>query len=253
MMWDSTNLEGDNVMSGFDIAAVLDEAWSLTKRQYWHWLLVIVVAIAIPSAIILVGVLAAIAVPALGAIVIFIGILGFFYTFLGILRNAYNASEGAKPSVSVLLRSDRFWWFLVAGVVYIGIVTIGLFAFIIPGLIFALMFALFPYALIGKPGMTGFASLAMSWELITTSFWRFIGFRIVLIGATVAITLVVAVAQAILTGVLDSDSNVLTSILLVVVTVVALFVNVFVAAFSYLADALAYRRLSGDGEVLRPS
>lgn len=239
-------------MSGFDIAAVLDEAWSLTKRQYWHWLLVIVVAIAIPSAIILVGVLAAIAVPALGAIVIFIGIVGFFYTFLGILRNAYNASEGAKPSVSVLLRSDRFWWFLVAGVVYIGIVTIGLFAFIIPGLIFALMFALFPYALIGKPGMTGFGALAMSWELITTSFWRFIGFRIVLIGATVAITLVAVLAQGILTGLLDSDSNFLTSILLVAVSVIALFVNVFVAAFSYLADALAYRRLSGDGEVVRP-
>jgi hypothetical protein len=239
-------------MSGFDIAAVLDEAWSLTKRQYWYWLLVIVVAIAIPSAIIVVGVLAAIAVPALGAIVIFIGILGFFYTFLGILRNAYNASEGAKPSVSVLLRSDRFWWFLVAGVVYIGIVTVGLFAFIIPGLIFAFMFGLFPYALIGKPGMTGFGALAMSWELITTSFWRFIGFRIVLIGATVAISLVAVVAQGILTGALDSDSNILTSILLVVLLVIALFVNVFVAAFSYLADALAYRRLSGEGEVVRP-
>ena len=114
-------------MSGFDIAAVLDEAWSLTKRQYWHWLLVVVLAVAIPLAIIVVGALAAMAVPALGAIVIFIGVLGFFYTFLGLLRNAYNASEGAKPSVGVLLRSDRFWWFLVAGAVYIGIVVVGLF------------------------------------------------------------------------------------------------------------------------------
>ena len=149
-------------MSGFDIAAVLDEAWSLTKRQYWHWLLVVVLAVAIPLAIIVVGALAAMAVPALGAIVIFIGVLGFFYTFLGLLRNAYNASEGAKPSVGVLLRSDRFWWFLVAGAVYIGIVVVGLFAFIIPGLILAFMFALFPYALIGKPGMTGFGALAMS-------------------------------------------------------------------------------------------
>ncbi len=74
----------EETISGFDIAAVLDEAWSLTKRQYWHWLLVIVVAVAIPSAIILVGVLAAMAVPALGAIVIFVGVLGFFYTILGL-------------------------------------------------------------------------------------------------------------------------------------------------------------------------
>lgn len=240
-------------MSGFDIAAVLDEAWSLTKRQYWHWLLVVVLAVAIPLAIIVVGALAAMAVPALGAIVIFIGVLGFFYTFLGLLRNAYNASEGAKPSVGVLLRSDRFWWFLVAGAVYIGIVVVGLFAFIIPGLILAFMFALFPYALIGKPGRTGFGALAMSWELITTSFWRFIGFRIVLIGATAALTVLAVFVQSILGAVAVDDLNVLTGILSVIAFILVALINVFVAAFTYLADALAYRRLSGDGEVVRPA
>lgn len=240
-------------MSGFDIAAVLDEAWSLTKRQYWHWLLVVVLAVAIPLAIIVVGALAAMAVPALGAIVIFIGVLGFFYTFLGLLRNAYNSSEGAKPSVGVLLRSDRFWWFLVAGAVYIGIVVVGLFAFIIPGLILAFMFALFPYALIGKPGRTGFGALAMSWELITTSFWRFIGFRIVLIGATAALTVLAVFVQSILGAVAVDDLNVLTGILSVIAFILVALINVFVAAFTYLADALAYRRLSGDGEVVRPA
>ena len=238
-------------MSGFDIAAVRDEAWSLTKRQYWHWLLVIFVAITIPVAILIVGALAAITVPALGAIVIFLGILGFFYTFLGILRNAYNASEGAKPSVGVLLRSDRYWWFLVAGLVYTGIVVVGLIAFIIPGLILAFMFALFPYALIGNAGMTGFAALAMSWELITTSFWRVIGFKIVLIGATVSLTVVASVSQSILIGGAN-DFNVLTSIVSVIAFILVLLVNVFVAAFTYLADALAYRRLSGDGKVVHP-
>lgn len=89
-------------MANFNSAEILDEAWNLTKRQYWHWLLVIVVAIAAPGAIILVGVLAAVAVPVIGVLVILVGIVGFFYTFLGILRNAYNASEGAKPSVGVL-------------------------------------------------------------------------------------------------------------------------------------------------------
>ncbi len=239
-------------MSGFDIAAVLDEAWGLTKRQYWHWLLVIVVAVAIPSAIILVGVLAAMAVPALGAIVIFVGVLGFFYTIFGLFRNAYNASEGAKPSVGVLLRSDRFWWFLIAELVYIGVVVVGLIPFIIPGLILAMMLALFPYALIGKPGMTGFGALAMSWELITTSFWRFMGFRIVLIGATVAISVVAVLGQLILRATAANELNVLTGILSFIAFALVALVNVFVVAFTYLADALAYRRLSGDGEVVRP-
>lgn len=241
-------------MSSFNIAEILDEAWSLTKRHYWNWLLVIVVAVAVPTAIIVIGGIAAAAVPALGAIVILIGVLGFFYTFLGILRNAYNASEGAKPSLGVLFRSDRFWWFLVAGAVFIGIVVAGLFALIIPGIIFAFMFALFPFALIGNPGMTGFAALARSWELITTAFWRYIGLRVVLFGATAALVVASFAVQSIF-GVAagDTDSNLLITILLLVGAVIGVLINVFVSAFTYLADALAYRRLANDGEVVRPA
>jgi hypothetical protein len=253
-MWDTAISEGEYVMNSFNIAEVLDEAWSLTKRQYWHWLLVVVVAVLVPGIIVGIGIAAALAVPALGAIVIIIGILGFFYTFLGLLRNAYNASEGAKPSVGVLFRSDRFWWFLVAGAVYIGIVVTGLFALIIPGLIFAFMFALFPFALIGNPGMTGFAALARSWELITTSFWRYIGLRVVLFGATAALVVLSVSVQTIFdVAAGNSDTGAITAILIIIGLVIAVFINVFLSAFTYLADALAYRRLSNDGEVLRPN
>lgn len=240
-------------MGTFNIADILDEAWNLTKRHYWNWLLVIVVAVVVPFIIVGIGIAAAAAVPALGAIVILIGVLGFFYTFLGVLRNAYNASEGAKPSVGVLFRSDRFWWFLVAGAVFIGIVVAGFFALIIPGLIFAFMFALFPFALIVNPGMTGFAALGRSWELITTAFWRYIGLRVVLFGASAALVVVSFSVQSIF-GIAAGDGGpgVLTAILLAVGAVVAIFINVFVSAFTYLADALAYRRLANDGEVVRP-
>ena len=89
----------------------------------------------------------------------------------------------------------------------------------------------------------------MSWELITTSFWRFIGFKIVLIGATVSLTVVAAVSQAIpLLG--ANDFNVLTEIVSVIAFILLLLVNVFVAAFTYLAEAMAYRRLSGEGDVV---
>jgi uncharacterized membrane protein len=241
-------------MDNFNIANILDEAWSLTKRQFWHWLLVVVVAVLIPVVIIGIGAALAAAVPALGAIVILIGLLAFVYTFLGLLRNAYNASEGAKPSVGVLLRSDRFWWFLVAAVVFIGIVVTGLFALIIPGLIFAFMFALFPFALIANPGMTGFAALARSWELITTAFWRYIGLRVVLFGATAALVVVSFTIQSIFSlAAGDTGSGVLIGILLIIGAIIAALINVFVAAFTYLADALAYRHLAHDGEVLRPS
>jgi hypothetical protein len=240
-------------MNNFNIADILDEAWSLTKRQYWHWLLVVVVAIAIPVVIIAIGAAVAAAVPAIGAIIILIGLLAFAYTFLGLLRNAYNASEGAKPSVGVLLRSDRFWWFLVAAIVFIGIVVTGLFALIIPGLIFAFMFALFPYALIGNSGMTGFAALARSWELITTAFWRYIGLRVVLFGATAALVVLGFGIQSVFSiAAGDSDSGLLIGILLIIGAVIAALINVFVSAFTYLADALAYRHLAGDGEVVRP-
>ncbi|MCF8531252.1 MAG: hypothetical protein K9G69_08190, partial [Candidatus Nanopelagicales bacterium] len=157
-------------------------------------------------------------------------------------------------SLGVLFRSGRFWWFLVAGAVFIGIVVAGLFALIIPGLIFAFMFALFPFALIGNPGMTGFAALARSWELITTAFWRYIGLRVVLFGATAALVVASFAVQSIF-GVAagDTDSNVLITILLLVGAVIGVLINVFVSAFTYLADALAYRRLANDGEVVRPA
>lgn len=93
----------------------------------------------------------------------------------------------------------------------------------------------------------------MSWELITTSFWRFIGFRIVLIGATAALTVLAVFVQSILGAVAVDDLNVLTGILSVIAFILVALINVFVAAFTYLADALAYRRLSGDGEVVRPA
>lgn len=252
-MWDTAIVKGEHVMNSFNIAEILDEAWSLTKRHYWNWLLVIVVGLLVPTIIVGIGIAAAVAIPVLGAIVILIGVLGYFYVFLGILRNAYNASEGAKPSLSVLFRSDRFWWFLVAGAVYIGIVVAGFFALIIPGLIFAFMFALFPFALIGNPGMTGFAALARSWELITTAFWRYIGLRIVLFGATAALVVVSFAIQSIF-GVAagDSGAGALMAILLIIGSILALLINVFISVFTYLADALAYRRLSNDGEVLRP-
>jgi hypothetical protein len=59
------------------------------------------------------------------------------------------------------------------------------------------------------------------------------------------------VSQSILIGGAN-DVNVLTSIVFVIAFILVLLVNVFVAAFTYLADALAYRRLSGDGEVVHP-
>lgn len=131
----------------------------------------------------------------------------------------------------------------------------GFFALIIPGLIFAFMFALFPFALIGNSGMTGFAALARSWELITTSFWRYIGFRVVLFGATAALFVVSFLVQSIFTGAaaMDSDASFLVVLFSLAGLVLAVLINVFVSAFTYLADALAYRRLAGDGEVLRPN
>ena len=77
--------------------------------------------------------------------------------------------------------------------------------------------------------------------------------RVVLFGTTVALAVVGAVVQGVFSAVAgDSDIGAITAILLVVGAVIAIFINVFIAAFTYLADALAYRRLAGDGEVIRP-
>ncbi|MGI9137144.1 MAG: hypothetical protein ACR2JS_08850 [Candidatus Nanopelagicales bacterium] len=182
----------------FSAHEVLEESWGLSKRSYWRWWPVLIVAVILPTVLQLIATgFGAWANDAggfggfiLGLISVVFGVVALLVVvlmILGIFRNAYAVSGGESPSVARLFERGSFWWFLVAGLIYIAMLVIGLLAFIIPGLIIAFMFSLFPYALISGNAGNGFSALATSWDRITSNFWKYIGLRIVLIGVPIAV------------------------------------------------------------------
>ena len=248
----------------FSAHEVLEESWILSKRTYWSWWPVVIVAVVIP------GILQLIAslltgwasnldgffgglIGIIGALIGIIAALAIVLMILGLFRNAYAVSGGERPSVARLFETRHYWWFLAAGLIYLGMVFIGLVAFIIPGLIIAFMLALFPYALIAGNANNGFSALATSWDRITSHFWKYIGLRIVLTGVPIAVLIAFFFIIGILGGGAfasfeafsgDAVGGILAVILGIAAVVVMVFLYVLALIFTYVSDALAYRRLA---------
>lgn len=248
----------------FSAHEVLEESWTLSRRTYWSWWPVVIVAVVIPAVLQVIaslltgwasdldGFFGAL-IGIVGAIIAIITVLAAVLMIMGLFRNAYAVSGGERPSVARLFETRHYWWFLVAGLIYIGMVTIGLFALIIPGLIIAFMLALFPYALIAGNANNGFSALATSWDRITSSFWKYIGLRIVLFGVPVAVLIAfffvigtlgggAFASMEIFSG--DAVGGVLAVILGIVAFVAMVLLYVLAIIFTYVSDALAYRRLA---------
>lgn len=248
----------------FSAHEVLEESWTLSKRTYWSWWPVVIVAVVIPAVLQVIatafttlaanidGFLGAL-FGIIGAIVSIITVLATVLMLLGLFRNAYAVSGGERPSVARLFEMQHYWWFLVAGLIYIGMVIVGLFALIIPGLIIAFMLALYPYALIAGNANNGFSALATSWDRITSHFWKYIGLRIVLFGVPIAVLIAFLfiigtlgggafVSASAFSG--DAVGGILAVILAIAALVVMVFIYVLAIVFTYVSDALAYRRLA---------
>lgn len=238
----------------FSAHEVLEESWGLSKRSYWRWWPVLIVAVILPIVLQLIAtafgawannangfggfILGLIAV-VFGVATLLIAVL----MILGIFRNAYAVSGGESPSVARLFERSNYWWFLVAGLIYIAMLVIGLIAFIIPGLIIAFMFSLFPYALISGNAGNGFSALATSWDRITSSFWKYIGLRIVLVGVPIAVLIAaLLVGGVVATG--AAGGGFLLGILAVIGGVALVLLYVFAAIYVYVSDAVAYRKLA---------
>ena len=110
------------VMSSFLVAPILEDAWNITKKSYWSWFPVLVVAVVIPGALFLISAIFGAAAnniyddfgstfTGLIATVFWIAaLLATFYMTLGVIRNAYFVSGGEKPSMGRLFEYTNFWW-----------------------------------------------------------------------------------------------------------------------------------------------
>lgn len=248
----------------FSAHEVLEESWTLSKRTYWAWWPVIIVAVLVPFVLQIISTLLTgwasnldgffgALIGIVGAIIYIITLLVAVLMVLGLLRNSYAVSGGERPSVARLFETRHYWWFLVAALIYGAMVLIGLFALIIPGLIIAFMLGLFAYALIGGQANNGFSALATSWDRISSNFWKYLGLRIVLTGVLPALGIALLIVFGALGGGAiasmdlfsgDAVGGILAVILGIIALVLAVFLYVLAFVFTYVSDALAYRRLA---------
>lgn len=249
----------------FSAHEVLEESWNHSKRTYWGWWPVAIVAIVIPVVLQVITTLlggwardidgfGASIVGLVAAVFGIATILTVFLMMLGIYRNAYAVSGGESPSVGRLFETSSFWWFVAATLVYIAMVVIGLFVLVIPGLIIAFMLGLYPYALVSGNSSNGFAALATSWDRITSNFWKYIGLRVVLTGVPIA----VLIAFLLFVGAIGGGASILNAgmfgdgfiegifvgVLAIAGFIVGVLLYIFAVIFAWTSDATAYRRLA---------
>lgn len=248
----------------FSAHEVLEESWTLSKRTYWSWWpVVIVAALVIGLSQVIAGLFTGWGasvdgflgglLATIGAILTIIAVLLSIQMGLGILKNSYAVSGGERPSVARLFEVRHFWWFLFASLILGVMVFIGLLALVVPGLIIAFMLGLFAYALIGGQANNGFSALATSWDRISSNFWKYLGFRIVLTGVLPALI----IAGIFVIGTLgggaflgfdlfngDTAGGIIALILGFVAVVIMVLLYVWAITFTLIADAMAYRRLA---------
>ena len=253
-------------MRRFEVAAILDDAWGMTRRSYWSWWPVVLLAVALPVLLqLLSGALSALSANLdidflsvvfgfLAVLVYLAGLLVSAWMALGLIRNAYVVSGGGRPSVVLLFSLERYGWFLVAGLLYVGIVVLGLFLLVIPGIIFGFMLMLFGYSLVSGECGNGFAALGMSWDRISRQFWGFVGLRVVLLAVPMALVLLGALVLGLvgagvfgtMTAIGGGGGGFLSVILGLIGMVGLVFAYVFAVIFTIVSDGLAFRRLAAE-------
>jgi uncharacterized membrane protein len=100
---------------------------------------------------------------------------------MGLIRASLAVCEGRKPEVSMLLHTDGFFPYLVASILFgIGVV-VGLILLIIPGIIFAVVFSYFGYAIVQQPNLGAFDALKRSADITRGHRWQLFGLMLLLI------------------------------------------------------------------------
>lgn len=100
---------------------------------------------------------------------------------MGLIRASLAVCEGRKPEVSMLLQTDGFFNYLLASILFgIGIV-IGLFLLIIPGIIFAVVFFYFGYAIVQQPDIGAMEALKRSADITKGYRWQLFGLAVLLV------------------------------------------------------------------------
>jgi uncharacterized membrane protein len=100
---------------------------------------------------------------------------------MGLIRASLAVCEGRQPEVSMLLQTDGFFNYLVAAILFGIAVFFGLVLCIIPGIILAVVFHYFGYAIVQQPELGAVDALKRSAEITKGSRWQLFGLALLLL------------------------------------------------------------------------
>ncbi|MCJ7439272.1 MAG: DUF975 family protein, partial [Acidimicrobiia bacterium] len=100
---------------------------------------------------------------------------------MGLIRASLAVCEGRKPEVSMLLETDGFFNYLVAAILFGVGVFFGLVLCIIPGIILAVVFQFFGYAIVQHPELGAVDALKRSADITKGYRWQLFGLALFLI------------------------------------------------------------------------
>jgi uncharacterized membrane protein len=99
---------------------------------------------------------------------------------MGLIRASLAVCEGRKPEVSMLMQTDGFFNYLVAAILFGIGVFFGLVLLIVPGIIFAVVFHYFGYAIVQQPELGAIDALKRSADITRGYRWQLFGLALLL-------------------------------------------------------------------------
>jgi len=149
--------------AGFNVGDAISYGWVAYWKNVGPMMLITLVIFAVQFTI---NVVASTTHDDLGNVVLqLVGILVGIILVMGLFRATLAVCEGRKPEVSMLLLTDGFFNYLVASMLYWIGVVIGLFLFIVPGIIFALVFMYFGFSIVQQPELGPLAAMKRSADI----------------------------------------------------------------------------------------
>jgi uncharacterized membrane protein len=163
----------------FTISETVTYGWTATFRNFGPLMLVSLVVFVGNALAILIGEVNTTAgfEIAFNLIAILIDVL----LILGLIRASLDVVQGRRPSLGEVFRPEGAGPYLVASVCYLVGVNLGLVVFVVPGVIFGLIFQFYGYVIAEHPDISATTALRRSAEITKGARLRLLGLALVLL------------------------------------------------------------------------
>lgn len=104
---------------------------------------------------------------------------------MGLIRATLAVTEGQKPDVSMLFRTEGLAAYVVASILVAIGVIVGLILLIIPGIILLIMWHFFGYVIVQNPETRALDAMRRSVELTRGHRWQLFGLGLLLLGINI--------------------------------------------------------------------